>query len=423
MGTIDRQPNGRWRARYRDPQGRSRSRTFDRKYDAERFLSQNSVEMQRGEWIDPATRRTLFSEWADDWWQTTVRLRPTTRRGYWQILHNHVLPYFGERPLTTIDYMDIERFIASKLADGEIGPKKIRDCVSIVSLIMQSAVRSGARRDNPAAGHRVTVRRRRIRQGDVLAMEQVHELLYRVKDPYKPAVWLLVLTGMRPSELCGMRVRSVDFARNLISVTETLVPVSAYGDQKLALVGGPPKTEAGDRTIPIPAWLSIDIAEYLRKRVEERGFPLDPSEPLFVNRAGKPLNRDKFRETVIKPALAAAGLPSNLRTYDLRHGHASMLIDLGANVLAVAQRMGHSDPSVTLREYGHLFQGVQEQLSTKLDELRAATDRPRTLTSPPGAAPMAGEGAGLPHSASATGGADGAAVVPMRKDRRASGSS
>ena len=95
---------------------------------------------------------------------------------------------------------------------------------------------------------------------------------------------------------------------------------------------------------------------------------------------------------MIKPALAAAGLPSNLRTYDLRHGHASMLIDLGANVLAVAERMGHSDPSVTLRDYGHLFQGVQEQLSTKLDELRAATDRSRTLTSPPGASRAASEG-------------------------------
>jgi integrase len=92
-----------------------------------------------------------------------------------------------------------------------------------------------------------------------------------------------------------------------------------------------------------------------------------------VNRAGKPLNRDKFRETVIRPALVAAGLPADIRTYDLRHGHASMLIDLGANVLAVAQRMGHSDPGVTLREYGHLFEGVQERLSEQLDQLRENT--------------------------------------------------
>ncbi|MDQ2727351.1 MAG: site-specific integrase [Actinomycetota bacterium] len=373
MGSIDKRPSGRWRARYRDPQGRLRSQTFGRKGDAERFLQRNGADLQRGEWIDPALRRILFAEWAELWWATTVRLRPTTRRGYWQILHNHVLPYFGSRPLAGIDHMDVERFIAAKLAAGDLGAKKVRDCVSVVSLVMKAAVASGARRDNPAAGHHVTVRRKRVRQGDVLTMAQVHSLIDQVRDPYKPAVWLLVLTGMRPAELCGLRIRSVDFIRHRISITETLLPVSAYGDHQLTLVQGPPKTDAGDRTIPIPVWLSGALAESLAARAAHSGSVLLPEEPLFVNRVGKPLNRDKFRETVIRPALVAAGLPASTRTYDLRHGHASMLIDLGANVLAVAQRMGHSDPSVTLREYGHLFEGVQERLSEQLDHLRETT--------------------------------------------------
>ncbi len=209
MGSVDRRPNGRWRARYRDPDGRMRSQTFDRKGDAERFLQRNGAELQRGEWIDPALRRVAFSEWAALWWQTTVRLRPTTRRGYWQILNNHVLPTFGGRALASIDYMDVERFIAEKLTEGKLGPKKVRDCVSVVSLVMQAAVRSGARRDNPAAGHHVTVRRRRVRQGDILDMGQIHALIAEVRDPYKPAVWLLVLTGMRPAELCGRMVNAL----------------------------------------------------------------------------------------------------------------------------------------------------------------------------------------------------------------------
>ena len=371
MGFIERRPNGRWRARYRDPDGRPRSRTFDRKGDAKRFLQRNGTDIQRGEWIDPQLRRVLFAEWADLWWETTIKLRPTTRRGYWQILTNHVLPEFGHRPLSAIDFMDIERFVATKLNEGTLGHKKVRDCVSVVSLVMQAAIKSGARRDNPAAGHHVAVRRRRIRQGDVLNMSDVHALIAHVRDPYKPAVWLLVLTGMRPSELCGLRVRSVDFARHLVAITETLVPVSAYANQRLELVTGPPKTEAGNRTIPIPPWLTGQLAEMLATRAATRHSPVEPAEPLFLNRADKPLNRDKFRETIIRPALVAAGLPASMRTYDLRHSHASMLIDLGANVLAVAQRMGHSDPSVTLREYGHLFAGVQEELSRQLDDLRA----------------------------------------------------
>jgi hypothetical protein len=127
MGSIDRRPSGRWRARYWDPEGRQRSQTFDRKGDAERFLQLNGADLQRGEWIDPALRRVLFIEWAEQWWQTTTKLRPSTRRGYWQILQNHVLPEFGDRALASVDFMDVERFVATKLVEGGLGPKKIRD--------------------------------------------------------------------------------------------------------------------------------------------------------------------------------------------------------------------------------------------------------------------------------------------------------
>jgi hypothetical protein len=75
------------------------------------------------------------------------------------------------------------------------------------------------------------------------------------------------------------------------------------------------------------------------------------------------------------PALKAAGLPVKLRTYDLRHSHASILIDLGANPLKLAQRMGHTDPAITLKVYGHLFDGAQEKLTEEIDALRAQAER------------------------------------------------
>lgn len=126
-----------------------------------------------------------------------------------------------------------------------------------------------------------------------------------------------------------------------------------------------------DRAIPIPAWLCEDLSAMLAARgtVDRDGW-------LFVTRYGNPINRDHFREKVIRPALVAAGLPETIRTYDLRHSHASLLIDLGASPLAVAQRMGHSDPAVTLRNYGHLFEGAQVKLSEQLDALRESTATP-----------------------------------------------
>lgn len=79
MSSIEKQGNGRYRARYRDINGRSRSQTFGTKGEARRYLDRNSTDMQRGEWVDPALRRIQFDAWANTWWDTTRKLRPATR--------------------------------------------------------------------------------------------------------------------------------------------------------------------------------------------------------------------------------------------------------------------------------------------------------------------------------------------------------
>lgn len=373
VSSIDKR-NGRWRARYRDKTGRSRCKTFDRKADARAFLADVEHDMRRGEWIDPKLARIPFEQWADRWWATTTKLRPTTRRGYWGILQRHVRPYFEGWPLSDIDYMDVEDYIARLLAKG-LSPKHTRDCVSVLSLIMKSAVRANRRKDNPAAEHNIPVPKRKLHEGDVLTMEQVHQLVAHVGDPYKPAVWLLMLAGLRTAELCGLRVCDVDFTKHVIHVSQTVLPVHSFDTEGFGLVTGPPKTSAGDRRIPIPPWLCDQLAEIVTGRRENSGNDASRwnTEPLFQTRYGNPLNRDKLREMVIRPALREAGLPEHFRTYDLRHSHASVLIDLGVNLLALAQRMGHSDPAMTLRLYGHLFEGAQVELSEKIDALREAT--------------------------------------------------
>jgi integrase len=321
----------------------------------------------RGEFIDPAQARTLFEDWAELWWQTTIMLRASTRRGYRGHFDRHVIPYFEGRRVGTIDFAAVELFIADRFHAG-LSPKMIRDSVSVLSLVLQLAVKSRALSQNPATGHGVKVPRRKLREGDVLDMAQVHQLVAHVRDPYKPAIWLLALAGLRPAELCGLKVRDIDFARCTVSVRETIMPVPRFADEPYRMVQGPPKTEAGDRIIPVPAWLCDELAAMLSARgvTDRNGF-------LFQTRYGNPLNRDHFRQDVVRPALKPAGLPDTIRTYDFRHAHASLLIELGANPLAVAQRMGHTDPNVTLRSYGHLFAGAQTKLSEQLDALRKAT--------------------------------------------------
>jgi integrase len=362
MGSVAKLTNGRWKARYRDSSGRSRSKVFDRRFDAQKYLDEVSTTIRQGNWIDPRSRTVTFDDFAMQWWKTTTKLRSTTHRGCWGILNRRVRQYFKRRRLSDITYMDIEAFIADLLNDG-LSQKYVRECISVVSLIMKLAVKANLRNDNPAAAHHIPTQRRKRHEGDVLTMEQVHQLIAHIRDPYKPAVWLIVLAGLRPAELCGIRVCDLDMNRQILHVSQTLLPLHGFDTESFQMVTGPPKTAAGDRKIPIPDWLCVELTTMLTKRSECSGSPTLPTDFMFQTRYGNPINRDKLRADVIRPALRAAGLPESFRTYDLRHSHASLLIDLGANLLALAQRMGHSDPAVTIRVYGHLFEGTQAELS------------------------------------------------------------
>jgi integrase len=137
-----------------------------------------------------------------------------------------------------IDYLEVEQFIARKLREG-LSLKKVRDAASIVSLVTKCAIRAKARNDNPAAGHEIKVRRRKVRAGDVPDMAELERLVAQERDPYKPAVWLMTYTGLRPSELCDLRVRSIDYTRRLVRISETLMPVTRFEQSAYSLVSAP----------------------------------------------------------------------------------------------------------------------------------------------------------------------------------------
>jgi hypothetical protein len=82
MAHIEKRGPGRWRARYRGPDGREHSQTFDRRVDADNWLAGQVSKKARGDWVDPALGRTTFGQWWDEWYPTTVSLRPTTRALY-----------------------------------------------------------------------------------------------------------------------------------------------------------------------------------------------------------------------------------------------------------------------------------------------------------------------------------------------------
>jgi integrase len=356
----------KWKARYTDPAGQDRRKTFERKIDAERFLERIGTEMQTGEWVNPKGSKSRFDDWADVWWQTTVKLAPSTRRGYEKMLRLYLRPRFGGRKVNSIDWLEVELF-ATSLLEQDLSAKTVRETVSVLSLIMQTAMRARVIRENPAAGHSLPSRKQRTQ---ILSMPQVVELVEHTEARYRPVIWLLVLAGLRASELCGLRVMDIDWEQHALTVNE----VQMWVKGELVIKG--PKTASGVRTIPLPSWLISDLSAVMDDRVRTTGTPALATDRLFTSPTGKPM-LDHTIWRIVSRARESAGLP-HFRPYDLRHSHASLLINLGAHPKAISERMGHTEIGVTMDVYGHLFEGAQGQLTQDLDDLleRSRSDAP-----------------------------------------------
>jgi integrase len=133
------------------------------------------------------------------------------------------------------------------------------------------------------------------------------------------------------------------------------------------LLPGPPKTEAGRRTVTLPAVAAVALAEHLANFAEP-----DPEGLVFPAPQGGYLRRSNFRRRWWVPATKAAGV-QGLRVHDLRHSAATLALAAGANTRELMDRMGHTSPTVALR-YQHVMAGRDQAIAAALDELVQAAE-------------------------------------------------
>lgn len=340
-----------WEARYRDPLGRERSRTFRTRRDAEQFLGRQSADMQRGEYLDPRQVRTTFEQWATEWLATTVHLKPKTQVSYESILRRRVLPRFARARIGAIEQVDVRRFVAELVEAGD-EPGTVRNTFNVLRLVFETAVGSGAIRVNPCTG----VRLPKSKRSEMLFLtpSEILELADAITPPFGTLVVFAAYTGLRAGEIGAMRVGRLDLLRGTAQVHESLA------DVKGKLVFGPTKTYA-HRTVRLPRFLCDELGAYLSDR------PARPEDLLFSGRSGTPLRHNLFYARHYKPAVERAGLPPALRFHDLRHTCAALLIAQGAHPKAIMERLGHSTIQVTLDRYGHLLPGLDEALTDGLE--------------------------------------------------------
>lgn len=355
---TDRHGQGkRWRARYEDPDGNERSRMFARKQDAERFLTSITADLLRGAYVDPDAGKTTFGDFARRWLDAQT-FGDSSREATELRLRLHATRHFGQREVRSIKPSLIQAWLRGLQKD--LAPSYVRTIFTNVSGVFSAAVDDGLIAANPCQAKSVRLPKRDQRKVEPWPRQQVQAVIDGLPQRYRAIAVVAAGCGLRQGEVFGLRVRDVDFLRRRLLI-----------EQQVKLLHGRvtiDKPKGGKtRTVPLPDIVAVELAEHLRR------FPAAGDELVFTSREHLPINRNHFNPYVWRAALDAAGVERGRSNgmHALRHFYASVLIDAGESVRAVADYLGHADPGFTLRVYAHLFPASEDRARQALDSALA----------------------------------------------------
>jgi len=358
MAHIDRRNRGgtiRYVARYIDPAGRERAKSFTRRADAQKYLTEIEAAKLKGTWVDPAHGRVRFLAWFEEWWTTTVNLRPKTRTRNEMVFRLYVLPRFGAVPLDAITQREVRAWVTS-LTARRLSPATVHKAYQLFAKAMAAAVDSGMLALTPCRG--VPLPKIEHEEMRYLNPAEIACLAESIRPGYQALVFLGAYGGLRNGELAGLRRGRVDLLRGTVTVAEIVTEVEGR------LFFGLPKTRAGRRTVGLPRFVIRELEAHLAD-------PGDPSGHVFTAPNGGPLRVTAFRARTWRPATKAAGL-EGLGIHDLRHTAVALWIAAGASPKEVAALAGHSSVSFTLDRYGHLYPDSYATLRDRLDALHSS---------------------------------------------------
>lgn len=378
MATIDTRDGKKGRSyvvRYRDTHGAQRAKTFTRKVDAAAYKSEVEHSVRVGSYIAPNAGKVTFKEHADTWVASHYH-DARSREAISNKLRWYVHPKIGDRQIRSLKPSDISGLIvdATGVRGKPLADSTKSELLRIVSAILTGAVDDELVQKNVARAKSVTrpkASRHKIQPWTPDTIRGVRDAL---PERYRLLVNLGLGLGLRQGEMFGLALE--DLHDDHVEVNRQ---VKVYSNNRLTF--DLPKYDK-TRTVPIGPNLRAEIDQHL-ERFPARRITLPWDEPvngrpytarlLFSSREAKALNKN-YLNTVWRTAVAAAGVDLEQTCkccalpigrwqmmHILRHTYASALLDAGESIVAVAENLGHADPSFTLRTYTHLMHRHDER--------------------------------------------------------------
>lgn len=327
-----------------------RKRGFDKKKDAQDY----EREFLRKENLTAADMsfKSLSELYFED---MKNRLRETTIDNKIYMFESKLLPFFGSMSIKDIHPSTVRKW-QNELIEQEYAPTYLKTIHNQLSAIMNYAVKYYGLQKNPChiAG---SMGKKKADEMLIWTSQEFDQFIPHVKKPaMKLAYEIMFWTGLRVGETLALTPNDI-LPSKIIDVNKTTSRKNGedrYYD---------PKTDKSSRQVPIPEFLYNEIIEYTTSL-----YGLVDTDKIFY-----------FTKSTLNKNLTSyakiAGV-KKIRVHDLRHSHASLLIELGYNILIISERLGHDSPETTLETYAHLYPNKQIALANDLDKFREENKKP-----------------------------------------------
>ena len=301
------------------------------------------------------TFQNLYEIYMED---MAARLKQSTLLTKKAVLQTHILPFFGSKPINEIKASDVRRWQAKLMSSpNNYSQTYLKKINTELNSIINYAKRFYDLNTN-LCGKAGTIGKAKAEEMDYWTYDEHIAFREGVKDKSLSYICFEVLywTGMREGELLALSPADIDLDNKTISINRTYQRIEGKD------VFTSPKTRKSKRKIPIPDFLCQELSDYIQSR-----YMLDADERLF------PVTKSYLSHEMIR-GCKNTGV-KKIRIHDIRHSHASLLINQGCDALMLADRLGHEKVSTTLNTYSHLFPHKQQELVHSLESLQA-TDSP-----------------------------------------------
>jgi integrase len=288
-------------------------------------------------------------------------IQATTYGAYRSQIEKHILPRLGELPMRELNKERIQGFTAELLAGGELAVGSIRSVFKMLRNALNEAVEWGIMEKNPC--DRVRLPREEHGHANAFTRDEQGKIeaeIARSDDKRDLGVLILLYTGIRLGELCGLKWEQVDLTERTINIVSAIKRVPNYDKttERTAVKEVKPKTTNSRRTIFIPYFL-CDTFQTLKAESK--------SEFVVFMQSGKYVE-PRTMQFVYKRLLERAGVQYR-KLHSTRHTCATRALEVGVDVKTVSENLGHASPTITLAFYAHSLDEQKREAASRMNSL------------------------------------------------------